>query len=229
MDEWSGSVSAQSVDATCTECCPTRTLWDGEAHQLMLWHDDGPRVSGRHGWSEARAKGVTRLAPATVEGMNGEQELVALFDRLNAHHFGGTLPSVPIRLGLYGDADPDVLAQCRAWDPMDDDTEAVITIHVSESLLTGPEPNEESRWRQVSRCLLHEMVHVAVELDWLGGRYADEIEGHGREFANECNRISRAMGWDQVVAAEKTANDSEDAMWWPLGDGCWTCCISPAK
>lgn len=174
---------------------------------------------------------MTRLAPATPVGMRDVLDLIVLFDRLNVHHFGGCLPRVPVKWGLCEDdvSDPDVLAQCRTWIPFETPFEVDITIHISEALMDGPGSEEAIRWRGVSRCLLHEMVHVAVNLDQLGGRSFEEFDDHGRAFADECNRIGRAMGWDHVVASDRAVADCENAQWWPRSGGCWTCCVSAAK
>jgi len=189
------------------------------------WCIGGNRSSGNHGWSEARARGVRLLAPTRVDGLNGEPQLEALYDRLNEHHFGATLPPISVRRGLltFPPPDADILAQCRTRIPAGKDPEVAITIHMAEALFVDASMDERNRWRQFSRCLLHEMVHVAVDLDALGGRYADEIDGHGQEFANECNRIGRSAGWDHVVAADRAVTDEEDPRWWPLGAVCEWC------
>jgi len=195
------------------------------------WSRDGNRASGSHGWSEARALAVRYWVSRRTSGQGVELQLSALFDRLNLHHFGGTLPAVPVKRGLpyRPELDDSYLALCHTKAVAGDNPSVEITIFMADRLFTDPFPDEPRRWLEISRCLLHEMVHVAVDLDEIGGRFPDGIDDHGREFADECNRISRAMGWDHVVAAETAVSDTEDALWWPLGDACLTCCVSPAK
>ena len=201
--------------------------WDSHPYQLTFWHDDNPRTCGKYGWSEARSKGVARLAPPYIDELTNEPQLSALYEQLNTHYFGATLPPVPVRRGLLATArrSADVLAHCVTVDEVGTGPTAVISIHIAESLFSVAPTEGGDRWSEIVRCMLHEMVHVAVELDWLGGRYADEIDPHGREFANECNRIGRTEGWDHVVASRRAVADSEDAKWWPLDGTCETCAV----
>jgi len=170
---------------------------------------------------------MTRLAPARVDGLGREPELDGLFDRLNAHHFGATLPHVVVRRGVPNDPtrDAPVLAVCRRSVLGGPVETVVFAIFLAELLFTAPMPDPRSRWREIASCLLHEMVHMAVDLDEIGSRYTDDIEDHGQEFANECNRIGRAAGWSHVTSAEKAFTDREDARWWPLDDACDTCVV----
>ena len=184
-------------------------------------------MSDSYGWTEARTRGTRRLEPIQAGGSVGEPELAGLFDRLNLHHFGARLPLVSIRRGLPAGSlrESPPLALCRRVVLAAPVSTVAFTIHLAESLFTGPMPQVTSRWTEISSCLLHEMVHVAVDLDEIGGRFSDDVVDHGQEFANECNRIGRAAGWGHVVGAERAVTDQEDARWWPLDDACKTCAV----
>jgi hypothetical protein len=180
---------------------------------LTFWHEEDPRACGDCGWSAWRAKGAGLLVPAELEEVKSDPLLAALFSGLNGHYFGGALPPVPVVRGLAGEAalhDTTILAQCRTWTPAPGEPGAIINVHLSESLF-----GDNLRWDEISRCLLHEMAHVAVDLDEIGGRYSDPTDDHGREFANECNRIGRIVGWSDVIASGEAETEEEDAMWWP--------------
>jgi len=196
--------------------------------QAIDWRSDGNRASGSYGWSEARALAVRYWVSRRTSGRGDELQLSALFNRLNLHHFGGTLPAVPVKRGLpyRPGIDDSYLALCHTKAVAGNNPAVEITIFMAERLFSDPFPDEANRWKEISRCLLHEMVHVAVDLDEIGGRFPDGIDDHGQEFADECNRIGRAAGWDHVVGAEKASSDGEDASWWPLGGGCETCAVS---
>ena len=182
-------------------------------------------MSGNHGWSQARANAMRFLVPAMAAGSGDQLRLAELFDRLNLHHFGGTLPVVPVIRGIpnHPQRDTSYLALCHTKAVGGAKPEVVATIYIAERLFIDTFPDERTRWLEISRCLLHEMVHLAVDLDEYGGKFPDPIDDHGQEYANECNRISRAVGWDHVVGAEMATTDMEDATWWPLENACETC------
>lgn len=224
MDERTGRVSFRTLHdnlGVLTGATPPRV----QRSQASDWGSDGNRASGSYGWSEARALAVRYWVSRRTSGPGDELQLSALFNRLNLHHFGGTLPAVPVRRGLpyRPELDASYLALCHTKAVAGDNPAVVITIFMAERLFSDPFPDEANRWKEISRCLLHEMVHVAVDLDEIGGRFPDGIDDHGQEFANECSRIGRAAGWDHVVGANAAVTDEEDARWWPLAGGCEMC------
>ena len=131
------------------------------------------------------------------------------------------MPAVPVRCGIpaHHQRSNNYLGLCHSRAVDGDNPTVEITVFIAEHLFTDPYPDEASRWLEVSRCLLHEMVHVAVGLDEIGGRYPEEIDDHGQEFADECNRIGRAIGWGHVAGADRAVGVEEDAKWWPSDGG----------
>lgn len=113
--------------------------------------------------------------------MTARPDLDEMYARLNAKHFGGALPSVPLVVGM-----PE---WHRTGAPMSTiynrETGEVVGIHFHERL----------RWDKydaLADLLLHEMVHVALFIE-VGGHKHDEV------FVARCNAIGDAMGWPRCV------------------------------
>ncbi len=92
--------------------------------------------------------------------------------------------------------------------------QASATIHLAHELFRAPWGSEEDRLQKVADTLLHQMVHLAVQVDALGGAHPFE-DHHGEHFADECNRISQRAGWGPVLASGENVGPFEDAAAWP--------------
>ncbi len=215
-------MSFRSIHDNLVELGVLRSVSELRKQWSFDFSRDGARAVGAHGWSDARSRGALYLARTGESPNRSDRNLSRLFRHLNEHHFGGTLPPVPVAWGLPADhQSDDLLAICHvrgAWgvDPV------LISIYVTESFLPLSATESGSGWRPVARSLLHEMVHLAVSLDSIGnltGRFDD----HGWKFADECNRIGILMGWDEALPANDPMDDDRDARWWPSGEGCEAC------
>lgn len=97
------------------------------------------------------------------------------------------------------------------------------TIHIVEGLFIEKIPEGMLRWELIAQTMLHEMVHVAVQLDQLGDVTLDADPDHEIEFANECNRIGSLMGWPLVLPDSEATYGEERASFWPVALECERC------
>ncbi len=129
--------------------------------------------------------------------------LEALYAELNAEHFGGALPTIPVHRGMPAGYDnPFETHACTA---MPDEDAGEFAIYMS-GYVTG------LATELVHPYLLHEMVHVAM---W--ERYGKRHGGHGARFSKECNRIGAELGWVEC--------STDDSLHWPAlsyDDGIFT-------
>lgn len=73
---------------------------------------------------------------------------------------------------------------------------------------------ENYRWRLIADTLIHEMAHLAVDVDELGGGAGDY--GHGQTFADKCNRIGSVLGGPAVSPVLFVGlEDSRGSDLWP--------------
>jgi hypothetical protein len=163
-----------------------------------------------------RALGAARVLPFKDMRRHFDQALVDIYDDLNAKHFKQALPPLPVCRTIPTDCaqvDLNGLTRLNVLEA-GDSGRVSMTIYLSDWLFETPAASEEIRRQMVANTLLHEMVHVAVHLDALGGVHPLEY-GHGLRFAEECNRIGRRAGWGLVEASEQTDEETEDSAAWP--------------
>lgn len=111
------------------------------------------------------------------------------FTRFNIDHFGGVLPETPVhwrRMSAYG----------VCYEPCSDYPLGLIVLTTMEM--------PPCSWPGL---LLHEMVHLYLDMwevdEWEHGR----IEYHGPRFVEECNRIADVLGLPQI--------DEDEGWSWP--------------
>jgi len=147
-----------------------------------------------------------------------EPRLVKLFEELNERHFGSSLPLVPVCQGIPDDGDDrldlDGLVSVGVYPRPEVRSPASVSIYLADELFESPWGSEDDRWRKITETLLHQMVHLAVDVDALGGAHRFEPH-HGQYFAAECNRIGEPEGWSPVRASAQDVYPDEDAANWP--------------
>ena len=151
-------------------------------------------------------------------GLPFDPRLVALFEDLNARHFDASLPVVPVRHGIPDDAgereDLNGLVTLQVHPRPGVPSLACVTIYLADELFEARWDCEDDRWTKVADTLLHQMVHLAIDVDALGGAYPFE-DHHGQHFTEECNRIGERMGWARVLPSAETVDPDNDAAGWP--------------
>jgi hypothetical protein len=165
----------------------------------------------------ARARGAQRLTAPHHGSEVLDPELAEQFTALNRLHFDGALPAVPVYKGLPRNAGhtADVNGLCRLSVFGDTDTSPVlVTLYLSNRLFDADMRSVAACSQAIQGDLLHEMVHLAVYLDALGAAHPVE-DGHGRPFADECNRIGAASGWAQVSPVGESIHGTAGAADWP--------------
>jgi len=177
---------------------------------------DTSRTSGLA--SAARGRGAARLLGFHAQvSRSFDPPLVELFGELNALYFDSSLPPVPlcrsIPEGLLKHQDLNGLTRLRVY-LRGDFPFASLTIYLSDWLFDSPTASEEVRWELVRNTLLHQMAHMAVHLDTLGGVHEFD-DHHGPHFADECNRIGDQAGWPRELPSVDAPQDIEDAARWP--------------
>ena len=169
--------------------------------------------------STARARGAARLLGFHAQvSRSFDPQLVELFGDLNALHFDSALPPVPICRSIPRDLlrhqdRGDGLTRLRVY-LQGDVPLASVTIYLSGSWFDSPAASEEVRSELIRNALLHQMVHVAVHLDTLGGVHHFD-DHHGQHFADECNRISERSGWSVVLPSDQVLDDAHNSENWP--------------
>lgn len=169
--------------------------------------------------STARARGAARLLGFPAEATRSfHPELSGLFDGLNALHFDSALPPVPICRSIPDDLlrrqdRGDGLTRLRMY-LQGDVPLASVTIYLSGWLFDSPAAPEEVRAELIRNALLHQMVHMAVHLDTLGGVHHFD-DHHGQHFTQECNRISERSGWSLVLPSDQVLDDPHNSEDWP--------------
>lgn len=147
-----------------------------------------------------------------------DPRLVELYEELNTRHFGGVLPLVPVCQGIPDDSDdrldPDGLVSVKVYPRPDTRPKALASIFLADELFETPWGSEDDRWRKIAETLLHQMVHLAVDLDARGGAHPFEPH-HGEHFTGECNRISQETGWGLVRPSAQNVYPDEDSANWP--------------
>jgi hypothetical protein len=148
-----------------------------------------------------RQTGIARLVKIeALDRSHFDHRLLRLFDTLNDHHFDGVLPLVMVSRNMPHDVvnggDLNGNTRLQFLGPPDT-APALATISISNWHFETACASAEVRWTMIAATLLHEMAHLAVHLDALGGRH-DFDPGHGQMFTDECNRIGRAMEWEEA-------------------------------
>ena len=165
-----------------------------------------------------RERGIASVLAFDVVKLPFDPRLVELFADLNAGYFDRSLPIVPVRQGIpHGAGEPEDLyglVTLEVHPRPDVPSLASVTIYLADELFEAPWASEDDRWAKVTDTLLHQMVHLAIDLDALGGAHPFE-DHHGRHFTAECNRIGERMGWERVRASSDALGRSEDAAGWP--------------
>ena len=168
--------------------------------------------------STARAQGTASILAFDLVKHPFDPQLVELFEDLNGRYFDGSLPIVPVCQGIPDTTDeredPNGLLRLQMYPGADVPLQASATIHLAHELFRAPWGSEEDRMQKVADTLLHQMVHLAVQVDALGGAHPFE-DHHGEHFAEECNRISQRAGWGPVLASGENVGPFEDAAAWP--------------
>jgi hypothetical protein len=174
--------------------------------------------------AKARARGASRVLIPPGARDRIDPLLVEFFDHLNIRHFDGALALVDISKGIPADAEGHVdmngLTRLQVHG-RGASARAFLSIHLSEWLYDAP--TEAIRLDLIVNTLLHEMVHLAVDLDALGGAHSFDT-GHGSFFAAECNRIGRAAGWAEVYPDEECGGAYDEVR--PY-DAEWSCAEWP--
>lgn len=166
----------------------------------------------------ARERGAASILAFDQVRRSYDPQLIELFSVLNGRHFDGSLPVVPVCQGIpdhLGDRDdPNGLLALQTYPRPTVALQASATIYLAHELFESPWGSEEARWEKVTDTLLHQMVHLAVQIDALGGAHPFE-DHHGDYFADECNRIGNDAGWASVMASADAAFPDRDAALWP--------------
>jgi len=166
----------------------------------------------------ARERGIASVLAFDLVGIPSDPRLVALFDELSARHFDASLPLVPVCRGIPDDSDqredPNGLVTLQVHPRPGVPSLATVTIYLANELFEAPWGSEADRWSKVADTLLHQMVHLAIDVDALGGAHPFE-DHHGQYFTEECNRIGARAGWARVRPSAKSVWPNEDAAGWP--------------
>jgi len=166
----------------------------------------------------ARERGTASVLAFDLVNHPFDPQLVELFENLNSRHFDGLLPIIPVCQGIpdrYDEnEDPNGLLRLMMYPTPDAPLQASATIFLAHELFEAPWGSEEARWEKVTDTLLHQMVHLAIQVDALGGAHTFE-EHHGENFTEECNRIAEGAGWGSVLASAEDVAPNEDAAGWP--------------
>jgi hypothetical protein len=166
----------------------------------------------------ARERGSAAILAFDVVRHSFDPQLVELFEDLNGRHFAGSLPVVPVCQGIPDDTgdleDPNGLLQLQMYPTVEAPVQAAATIFLAHELFNTPWGSEEDRLQKIADTLLHQMVHLAVQVDALGGAHPLE-DYHGTYFVEECNRIGNDAGWATVVPSSEAAFPDKDAASWP--------------
>jgi len=143
-----------------------RTL--GSATSTVVSNLD-PDDASITGWTEARARGAAALEDMSDIRVFNDPDLVLIYERINEHHFGGTLPLVLVHRGCP--LDPEAIARdnnplgvTSCWQSPTPG-KSYVTIHVVDRLFDEEFPDGMPRWELIAKTMLHEMAHVAVQLD----------------------------------------------------------------
>jgi hypothetical protein len=150
-----------------------------------------------------------------------EVRLNDLYAELNERHFAGRLPSVPVLVGIpqdtSGHTDLNGLTRMRTRPGDSEPTSAAIYM---STWLFGETWNDRAKlqWNMIANVLIHEMVHVKVNLELL--RDGSREDAHGPRFTAACNEIARSMGWDEVDAHDDECDCliTECSQAWPNAD-----------
>jgi len=166
----------------------------------------------------ARERGTARILAFDLVDSPSDPRLVALFEDLNARHFDASLPVVPVCKGIPDGADEreDVngLVTLEVHPRPGVPSLATVSIFLADELFDAPWGSEDDRWAKVTETLLHQMAHLAVDVDALGDAHPFE-DHHGQHFTEECNRIGERVGWGRVRASAEGVMPNEDAAVWP--------------
>jgi len=152
----------------------------------------------------ARERGSASILAFDLVKHPFDPHLVELFGDLNGRHFHGWLPIVPVCQGMPEGSDerddPNGLLRLMMHATPDAPLQASAIIYLAHELFEAPWGSEEDRWQKVTDTLLHQMAHLAVQVDAFGGAHPFE-EHHGEHFTEECNRIGQQAGWGPVLAS----------------------------
>ena len=166
----------------------------------------------------ARARGHDSVVEYDSVRISDDPQLVELFKELNTRYFEALLPVVHVIRGIPDDTgerqDPDGLLRLEMFARPGEPERAAAKIYLAHELFDAPWGSEEDRLQKISDILLHEMVHLAVQVDAFGDAHPHE-EHHGEHFAAECNRIGKQAGWAQVRPSAPDVDHNEDAAGWP--------------
>jgi len=166
----------------------------------------------------ARERGAASILAFDLVKHPFDPHLVELFGDLNGRHFHGWLPIVPVCQGMPEGSDerddPNGLLRLMMHATPDAPLQASAIIYLAHELFEAPWGSEEDRWQKVTDTLLHQMAHLAVQVDALGGAHPFE-EHHGEHFTEECNRIAQQAGWATVLASAEDVAPNVDAAGWP--------------
>ena len=166
----------------------------------------------------ARERGTASILTLGLVPREIDARLVALFEELNTRHFDALLPLVPVCQGIPESFierdDLDGLVSFQVHPRPGVPSLATVTIHLADELFEAPWGSEADRWQKIGDTLLHQMVHLAIALDALGGAHRFE-DHHGEHFTAECNRIGEQEGWASVRASARDVIHNADAAFWP--------------
>jgi hypothetical protein len=178
-------------------------------------------LSGRH--LAQRRKGANQvIVDLTTRKDISDPKLLALFDKMNRWYFDGLLPPIEVTIEIPESVEEAVdlngVTRFRTHRGRLD-----MFIALGGWLFQDDWDGSEDAQTFVENTLLHEMAHVAVLCDAIGGRHEFD-RGHGQRFAAECNRVATARSeWKEVFSDEdwEARDDLElgQASAWPeLGD-----------
>jgi hypothetical protein len=145
--------------------------------------------------ASTRAKGAALVGWYDLEPR--DSELNELYLDLNDLYFDGLLPPVPVAWGTGPEmADGDFSGNTRVIGAPGGRLN--MRIELPTNLRDDESICEECRVENIENSLLHQMAHIATDLDALGSRKKSFERGHGPRYVRECNRIAVIAGWDRT-------------------------------
>ena len=116
-----------------------------------------------------RERGIAFSLAFDLVKLPFDPRLVKLFADLNARHFDGSLPIVAVHQGIPDEAgereDRYGLVTLEVHPRPDVPSLVSVTIYLADELFEAPWGSEDDRWAKVADTLLHQMVHLAIDLD----------------------------------------------------------------
>jgi len=122
-------------------------------------------------------------------GRPGDPHLAAMYERINADHFGGALPAIPVLWSPDLERVGELAGRQYTLEGMFGFEDGQSAILLTPDLQGDP--------RALERVLCHEMVHAYLHA---AGRSAT---GHGPEFTTVLRRLSIEGAFEGLVATEE--------------------------